>query len=603
MQTLVGTSSLAMALFFCCLMASCSDDNEQETIIVTPTTGEEEEEDNNTEEPATTALTFTNPIMYADMPDPSVVRVGDDYYMVSTTMQFCPAGVVLHSKDLVGWEIVGHVSESIGTCPAANLEECTLGTVGGFDPNEPCNHYHNHRYDSTLNIHRDDIYAQGWWAASLAYKDGYYYCLWNVIQDDMSYISRTKDPAGEWEIISSTNPIFYDSSLFFDDDGTAYVCRAHSEKIFRLPASLDLNGAEEIYDFSADRGIYNDTEGYHMFKINGYYYITMVYWLNWIGSCVVLRSEHVDGPYDVRVALSGYVLDSAGSRVTTGGVAQGRAIDSSDDGNGNYYGVFAANMGTCARAPVVANMSFDADGMLVFGNSGTSVSEVLPAPVQKYGYVSPCVVAKSDDFSDQKLSPVWEWNHNPDNDCWSLTANPGHLRLIAGHTSYDFFHARNTLTQRTLGPQCTGVITLDASHMNDGDCAGLGMLQYRAGVVGIRKQNGKYYVYMNKGIQNYGRSVTDDLTDGDYCGEMRDFETREFFGDPSTLALRINANFPDKVATFSYQQDGVWQTFDETLTMTYELANFSGNRLAIFNYATETVGGYVDIDSFDITQR
>ncbi len=538
----------------------------------------------------TDSVMMNNPVVYADLPDPSIVRVGDDYYMVSTTMHFYPPVVVLHSRDMVAWEIIGHVGNSnVGECPAASLESCTLTTVRG--------HSHNHVYNDEAGNNRNDIYAQGSWASSLAYHDGYFYCLWNLIQDDMSFISRTQDPAGDWEVISECNPIFYDSSLFFDDDGTAYIARAHSEKIFQLDNNLDLTTATEVYDFSADRGQYDDTEGYHMFKIDDYYYITMVKWIS-TPSVVVMRSENVDGPYVPRLALEGPVMNESGEWVSTSGVAQGRIIDTPDELNPHYYGFFHASMGMVGRSPVVANITFTPRQMPIFGNDGNSVDEYMTAPIQKYGMIGESRVSSSDDFTSLDLDPVWEWNHNPDNDAWSLSARSGYLRLAAEHITTDFFHARNTLTQRTIGPKCSGEVVMDVSHMQDGDRAGIGMMQYRSGNVGVKKEDGKYYFYMSKGIQNYGRYEASDLNDGDYFGAMTDFATVEVTTTDGTVRLRVEADFNTNRATFYYQHDGAWEQVGEEMTMTYDLSNFTGNRFAIFNYATEVTGGYVDVDSF-----
>ncbi len=587
MKSIPGAMYVAVLLVS--VLCACGKDDVVEVTVQEPAVSESEgEETDNSAE--TTLLTFTNPIVYSDLPDPSVVRVGDDYYMTSTTMHFAPAVAVLHSKDLVGWEIIGHVSDNVGSCPAASMEKCTLSSLNGY--------YHNHVYNSESGNYRDDIYAQGSWASSLAYHDGYFYCLWNIYHEGTSYISRTKDPAGKWEIISSCNPIFYDSSLFFDDDGTAYVCRAHDEKIYRLNSNLDLNTAEAVYDFSADRGIYDDTEGYHLFKIGDYYYFSMVMWIGGTCSSVMMRSKNIDGPYEPNLAMSGCVLDSNGNKCTQNGVSQGRIIDTPDESDPQYYGFFHANMGPLGRSPVVANTTFYSDGSVIFGNGGSSVDHIMAAPVQTYGYVSSSVVAKSDDFSSSELSPVWEWNHNPDNDCWSLSANPGSLRLTAGHICTDFFHARNTVTQRAMAPASTGTVSMDVSHMKDGDFAGLGMLQYRSGVVGIKKVNGLYYLYMSKGIQNFDKYTQTALGDGDWFGAMKDYETTLI--DDTNVELRIRADFQAGTATFYYKEHGVWRTAGETMTMTYSLVNFVGNRFAIYNYATSETGGYVDIDSFTL---
>lgn len=519
---------------------------------------------------------FTNPLMHADMPDPSVVRVGNDYYMISTTMHMVPGVAVLHSTDLVGWEIVGHVfNDKLGNSPAANFET---------DPNL--------HYDNNGQYARNDLYAQGSWASSLAYHDGYFYCLWNIINDDKSYISRTTDPAGTWEVVQEYSPLFYDAALFFDDDGTPYIFKAHGETITKLNADLSINSV--IYTFADDRGIYNETEGYHVRKVNGYYYIIMIMWVDY-PSVICLRSEKIEGPYTSRMVLHSCITTASGG-IVGGGVAQGTLVDTPD---GKWYGLFGTTMGSVGRSPVLAECNFK-NGWPIFGNENGEVDEEMVVPIQSGRFASSSTVVKSDDFTGTTLKPFWEWNHSPDKNNWSLTKNPGHLRLTTGHVATDFFHARNTLTCRTMGPSCRGDISIDFSHMKNGDYAGLGIMQYRSGLVGVKMVDGKYYIFMSKGVQNAG--AYEAVSDGDVAGAMTEYETVEI--NQTTASLRVVPNFDTNTATFYYSLgNNRWTQIGETMKMTYILSNFVGNRFAIFNYATSQVGGYVDVDSFAFVRR
>ena len=110
----------------------------------------------------------------------------------------------------------------------------------------------------------------------------------------------------------------------------------------------------------------------------------------------------------------------------------------------------------------------------------------------------------SDEFDRKKgeaaLPLVWQWNHNPDNGLWSLTARKGYLRLTTGRIDTSFFLAKNSLTQRTIGPVCTGATWLDVSNMKDGDFAGLVLLQKNYGLVGVRVEGeNKFIVMINAG--------------------------------------------------------------------------------------------------------
>lgn len=135
---------------------------------------------------------FTNPVIWADVPDPDVIRVGDDYYMVSTTMHLMPGCPVMRSKDLVNWETIGYVFDRLTDTPRYDLE-------GGT------------------------VYGKGQWATSLRYHNGRFYVLFSPNdQPYKSYIYTTANPAGKWELVCRTDH-FHDASLLFDDDGRVYV--------------------------------------------------------------------------------------------------------------------------------------------------------------------------------------------------------------------------------------------------------------------------------------------------------------------------------------------------------------------------------------------
>jgi len=181
---------------------------------------------------------------------------------------------------------------------------------------------------------------------------------------------------------------------------------------------------------------------------------------------------------------------------------------------------------------------------------------------------------------------VWQWNHNPDNSLWSVTNRKGFLRLKTGRLDTSFLTARNSITQRTIGPVCTGIISLDVSNMKDGDFAGLALLQKNYGLAGV-KLNGK-----NKSIImiNAGTGIAEEVA------TIPLHQTTVFF--------KAECNFIEKkdTADFYYSLDGSnWKTIGTPLKMSYTLPHFMGYRFTLFNYATKNTGGYADFDYFRIT--
>ena len=150
-------------------------------------------------------------------------------------------------------------------------------------------------------------------------------------------------------------------------------------------------------------------------------------------------------------------------------MAQGGLIDTPQ---GDWYAYLFRDYGAVGRIPYLVPVKWE-DGWPVLGVDG-KVPDTLNLPASK-GLI-PGIVA-SDEFDrrpgDPALPLVWQWNHNPDNQLWSVTQRPGFLRLTTGRVDADFLTARNTLTQRTIGPECSGTTAIDVTHMKDGDFAGL----------------------------------------------------------------------------------------------------------------------------------
>jgi beta-xylosidase len=313
-----------------------------------------------------------------------------------------------------------------------------------------------------------------------------------------------------------------------------------------------------------------NAEGSQLFKVNGKYYLFNIVWpKGGMRTVLIHRADKITGPYEGRVALQDL------------GVAQGGLVDTPD---GKWFAYLFRDYGAVGRIPYLVPVKWE-DGWPVLGIEG-KVPETLDLPVSS-GLI-PGIVA-SDEFDRQKGEPllplVWQWNHNPDHAFWTLTERKGYLRLTTGRVDTSFFQARNTLTQRTIGPECAGTTSIDVSNMKEGDFAGLALLQRKYGQVGVRVKNGVKSIVM----------VNAD------SGKPLEVQTVPL--SQSIVYLKAECDFRDKndTAVFFYSLNGKsWNAIGSPLKMAYTLPHFMGYRFALFNYATKETGGYADFDFFHI---
>jgi beta-xylosidase len=239
------------------------------------------------------------------------------------------------------------------------------------------------------------------------------------------------------------------------------------------------------------------------------------------------------------------------------------------------------------RIPYLVPMKWE-DGWPVIGVDG-KVPDTLNLPANR-GLI-PGIVAP-DEFERKTgarpLPLVWQWNHNPDNNLWSLSARPGYLRLTTGRVDKDIEGARNTLTQRTIGPECSGATAVDVGNLKDGDFAGLVLLAKNYGVVGVKSDGGTNYLVMISAESNAPMELA----------RVPLLQSR--------IWLKAECDFNNRTdkARFYYSLDGQsWQAIGGPLKMTYTLAHFMGYRFGLFNYATKTAGGFADFDFFHISDK
>lgn len=507
-----------------------------------------------------------NPVLWSDIPDIDVIRVEDTYYMISTTMHTMPGGVIFRSYDLVHWEIATYIFDTLDGTKEQKLED------------------------------KKGIYGKGMWAATFRYHEGMFYIIFVCNDTKKTYLYTSNDINGPWNK-QYIDGFYHDCSLLFDDDGRIYLVHGN-RSIHLVEMKKDLSGPLEG---GIDKVILVDTEDYglgfegaHLYKIHGKYYIFLIHWLKKgsgrrVEACY--KADQIDGEW-----IGGDVVDDD-LGYHNKGVAQGCIVDTPE---GKWYGMLFQDRDAVGRVPCIVPMQW-VDDMPVFGVDGKIPAYVETKSTRPDYQYTPIIT--SDDFNYEfnqdgfvSLNLAWQWNHEPDATLWSVTERRGYLRLKTNDVRTNLVQARNTLTQRTLGPYCTGTIKLDGSKLNEGDYAGIAAFQSNYGFVALTKENGQYYIVM------LGRS--EQKLDENGWPERYDMNPGIEYARvevPSPIVeLRVCCNFDDSIdeADFYYMDEDTWVKIGVTLHMKYTLDHFMGYRFALAYFSTKISGGIADFDYF-----
>ncbi len=498
----------------------------------------------------------TNPVIRTDYPDPDVIRVDDIYYMISTTMHFMPGGVILRSYDLINWEIASYVFDKLDDTPQERLEQ------------------------------ENSNYGCGMWAGSLRFNNGKFYVAFvSHGNEDSTYLFVADSITGPWEK-RTIRGYYHDCSLLFDDDGRTYIVYGNNE-IWLTELSDDLSGPKEG---GLHRMIVKDTndvrlgyEGSHFYKINGKYYLFLIHWYNGddgMRTQACFMSDSLTGEFVGKDVL----CDSR--KVMKQGVAQGGIVDTP---SGKWFAMLFQDSGAVGRMPILVPVYWEKDWP-VFGIGG-KIPEMIDIASSRpyYRYEQ---LYSSDDFLPNNeengaanvLSPVWQWNHQPNPDLWTLVPGGG-LAITTGKISTNVVHAVNTLTQRMMWPKCEAGVTVDASGCKDGDIAGLCALQGSYGYIAITCENGRYYlVKVTHASQDTGIGSHDFLP-----GVVE--EKLRLDGPQVRLCLKAQFdNMVDKL-DFYYLQENKWQKVGTSHHLEFKLDHFTGARFGLFVYSTKELGG------------
>lgn len=513
--------------------------------------------------------TYSNPLFYGEFEDPDVIRVGKDYYLAGTTMHMNPAVEILHSKDLVNWELAGYCTNRLDLGPAYRLE-------GG------------------------NIYGHGIWAPCLRYHQGTFYILCNVNGAGLQ-VYRAKTIAGPWE--HNPLPGRHDMSILFDDD-------LHKVFIISGGGSPGANGAStypieelapDLRSFDAHAPQHQMViprgqrlgEGHHLYKIDGKYYDVSAIPGGPVNQ-MVARADSIDGPWEVTT-----MVDAESLGVTAATPERARPEDRGlwlhqggmcSTPSGQWWSIIMSDHGSAGRMVSLVPITW-AEGFPLIGLPGNWRKAPITWVKPDTGQAQPPAPTYvwDDDFKHGRLNPHWQWNHVPDDTKWSLTEHPGALRLHS-LPAPDFYHARNSVCQRCPGPECSVTVALDTAGLAVGDTAGLALLCNPYAWLGVVKSDA------GTTLQLF-RSPSASRRGGGAPPPANGAITRGSTHPPSHLWLRVHCNFDRDQAEFAWSADG--KTFtavgDPWPIPGFQLQTFQGVRPALFNFnAAGQPGGYAD---------
>ena len=495
---------------------------------------------------------YKNPIIFADYSDPDLVRVEDDFYMVTSSFNCMPGIPVLHSKDLVNWEIIGHVYERL--------------------PFE--------KYDKPAH-------GQGSWAPSIRYHNNLFYVYFCTPHEGL-FVATAENPAGSWQLEHIVNvELWEDPCPLWDDDGNAYLARSklRADILYLHKMSPDgkkiLDNGRVIFENVEKQPI---IEGPKFLKKDDYYYILAPAGSVPKGWQTVLRSKNIYGPYEDKI-----VLHQGNTNIN--GPHQGGLVKLE---SGEWWFAHFQDRDAYGRIVHLQPVEWK-DGWPLMGEDinndgiGEPVMEWKKPDVGKsYPIINP---QTSDEFEDVNLGLQWQWHANPKNEWYSLSENQGNLRLYAVKNfsqNANLWMVPNLLLQKFPAPKFTVTTKISFNPDLIGERSGLLIMGKEWAFVALEETSDGIQVGMYTGSYFQGFDKTEKI-------ELVGLEKNECF-------LRVEVN--DQIeCTFAYSLDGKsFQSIGKEFKAVPGM--WIGTKVGLFyvNPNINESSGYSDFDWFKFNQ-
>jgi len=501
---------------------------------------------------------YQNPILYADYSDPDVIRVGEDFYMISSSFTYLPGVPILHSKDLVHWEIINYCVKSL-----------------------PFEKYNKPSHGS------------GTWAPSIRYHDGMF-IVFIPLPDEGIMVARSKDPYGEFELnMLCESKGWIDPCPFWDDDGKAYMAFAYARSRCGIKHRINMVEIDpectklvgEVKEIFNGEQVAPTSEGPKVYKKDEYYYILMPSGGVATGWQSCLRSKNIYGPYEYKV-----VMHSAENTINA--PHQGGWVD---DGHGKDWFIHFQDVHELGRITHLQPLLF-INGWPFIGSdlNGDGIGEPVDTWDEPIENAPKYEIATSDDFESDKLSLQWQWQANPNEDNYKLSG--GKLIMYCKKNEERenlLWYAPNALTQipQSKTFAVTASIKLNASE--NGDFGGCGIIGGHYAYAGIEQIGGKNYIVLYQG----------DVSKKEFEGLAHEEVGAAIPYTSDEVFIRFIV-MEDKTYRFYYSLDG--ESFD-SLGMPQKLdrATWTGAKICIWAANKDNAGcenGYAEFDYVHINK-
>lgn len=385
--------------------------------------------------------TYKNPIIYADYSDPDAIRVGNDFYMTSSSFNCIPGLPILHSKDLVNWQIVAHALQKF---PSEEFRKPQLG--------------------------------KGVWAPAIRYHNGGYY-IYFAEPDLGIFLVKAKDPEGPWDdpVLVKSVKGWIDPCPFWDEDGNAYLVHAFAGSRAGLKSVLAINRMSGDGTKLLDEGVivfdghenHPTIEGPKMYTRNGFYYIFAPAGGVPTGWQTVLRSKSIYGPYEDKI-----VMDQGSSPIN--GPHQGAWVELE---SGESWFIHFQDKDAYGRIVHLQPMKWVNDWPVIgIDRKNTAKGEPVLTYKMPINSDSKCTPQTSDEFNTTSMGLQWQWNANYQSNWAFNDAHKGVLRLYSVVIPPDYRNysdVPNLLLQKFPAPNFSATSKMTFTPKNDGEEAGL----------------------------------------------------------------------------------------------------------------------------------
>jgi beta-xylosidase len=500
--------------------------------------------------------TYKNPILYADYSDPDVVRVGEDYYLISSSFNAVPGIPILHSKDLVNWRIIGHV----------------------FKRQPP------------FDVFNKPQHGNGVWAPSIRYHAGEFYIFYPD-PDRGIYMTKAASAAGPWTepLLIKSAKGWEDPCPLWDDDGKAYLVSAmvgsrSGIKSILVMSRMSTDGTRLLDDGAMvfdGHANHPTIEGPKLYKRNGYYYISAPAGGVENGWQTVLRSKNIYGPYVDKIVL-------AQGKVPINGPHQGGWVDTP---SGEFWFLHFQDKGPFGRIVHLQPMKWK-DDWPVMGLDGDDdgTGEPVLSHKKPAGKSWPVTTpAESDEFNGNELGLQWQWQANPGTNWMFPSGALGFVRMFNVPLPDDyknFWDVPNLLLQKFPAPEFTVTTKLTFTPRADEEKTGLIIMGLDYSYLSVKQKGGELFV---------SQTVCREADKGSAEKEAGEQKVKA-----NQLYLRVSIT-RDALCRFAFSTDGVkFSSIGDPFTA--RPGKWIGAKVGIFavrnGSARET--GYADFDWFRI---